>query len=423
LFELLSALCYQTSMMKDFFKVTELSKVLAFVTDFPPVRSETVPLSSANGRILAENLISDVNLPEFRRSTMDGFAVQAASTFGATEGNPAYLAVKGAVNMGERPDFSIGPGEAAKISTGGMLPEGADGVIMIEHTAIIDEQTIEAYRSAAPGQHVIEAGEDFKKDAKILLAGRQIRPQEVGLLAAFGKTSVKVYKKPIIGILSTGDEIVPIDQAPGPGEIRDINTYTLSGQVQEAGGISLPYGIARDDFEDLFNKCKQALAETDMVLISGGSSVGTRDFTIDVLSALPDPSIIVHGISISPGKPTILAKSGSKAIWGLPGHVVSAMIVFSKVVRPFVEHIGGVPGQAKIEPRVKGRLSRNLSSAQGRVDFVRVRLVEEGGVVWAHPVLGKSGLIHTMVKADGLIEIGINMEGLEKETEVDVYLM
>ena len=410
-------------MMKDFFNVTELSRVIKFVADFSPVESETVPISSAKGRILAEDLISDIDLPDFRRSTMDGFAVQAASTFGATEGNPAYLMVKGAVVMGEQPGFSIGPGEAAKISTGGMLPEGADGVIMVEHTAVIDEQTIEAYRSAAPGQHVIAAGEDFKKDAIILSVGRPIRPQEVGLLAAFGKTRVRVYKKPTIGIISTGDEIVPIDQTPGPGKIRDINTYTLSGLVQDAGGVSLPYGIAQDDFEGLFKKCEQALAETDMVLISGGSSVGTRDFTIDVLSALPDPSIMVHGISISPGKPTILAKSGSKAIWGLPGHVVSAMIVFAKVVRPFIEQIGGLAGQAKIEPKVKALLSRNLSSAQGRVDFIRVRLVEEGGALWAHPVLGKSGLIHTMVKADGLIEIGLNVEGLEKEAEVEVYLM
>jgi len=410
-------------MMKDFFKVTELSQVMSFVADFPPCKRETVSLSSANGRILAEDLISDISLPEFRRSTMDGFAVQAASTFGATEANPAYLAVKGAVGMGERPEFSIGPGEAAKISTGGMLPEGADGVVMIEHTAVIDAQTIEAYRSAAPGQHVIEAGEDFKKDAKILSAGRQIRPQEVGLLAALGKTSIKVYKKPIIGILSTGDEIVPVDQLPGLGEIRDINTYTLSGLVEDAGGLSRSYGIAKDDFEALFKKCNEALAETDMVMISGGSSVGTRDFTIDVISALPDPSIIVHGISISPGKPTILARSGSTAIWGLPGHVVSAMIVFKKVVRPFVEHIGGLAGPPKIEPKVNALLSRNLSSAQGRVDFIRVKLVEEKGVLWAHPVLGKSGLIHTMVKADGLIEIGINMEGLEKETEVEVYLL
>lgn len=409
--------------MKDFFKVTDLKKVLAYVSEFPCVDTEEIPTASANGRILAVDVISDVNLPDFMRSTMDGYAVQAASTFGASEGNPAYLSVKGTVSMAESPAFLIGPGEAAKISTGGMLPRGADSVVMVEHTASIDDKTIEAYRSAAPGQHVVEVGEDIKKNEPILFGGQRIRPQEAGLLAAFGKATVTVYKKPTIGIISTGDEVVPIDQKPGPGQVRDINTYTLAAQVQEAGGIPVTYGIVRDDFSDLLEKCSQAVSQTDMVMISGGSSVGVRDFSIDVLSSLPDPHLLVHGISISPGKPTILSKSGHKAIWGLPGHVVSAMIVFSKVVRPFIEHIGGFSRQYKFEPKRSALLSRNISSAQGRVDFIRVKLIEEKGTLWAHPILGKSGLIHTMVKADGLIEIGLNTEGLEKETEVEVHLL
>jgi molybdopterin molybdotransferase len=211
-----------------------------------------------------------------------------------------------------------------------------------------------------------------------------------------------------------------VDQVPGPGRIRDINTYTLAGLVASAGGVALPLGIVRDDPQDLRTKCVLALAQADMVLISGGSSVGTRDFTIEVLSGLPAAEILVHGIAISPGKPTILARVGQKPFWGLPGHVVSAMVVFEVVVRPFIEHQAGVAGGLRPQRQLPARLTRNLASAQGRTEFVRVRLIEQDGELWAQPVLGKSGLIHTMVQADGLVRIGQNTEGLEKGSPVAV---
>lgn len=406
--------------MKEFFKVTSLAQVFEYMSDFPLVGTEIVSLPETDGRILAADIVADVDLPDFTRSTMDGFAVQAASTFGASEGSPAYLTVKGSVAMGDRPVFAITTGEAARISTGGMLPEGADAVVMIEHTGEIDDTTIEVYRSVAPGQHVVEKGEDFGKEEIVLCCGQKIRPQEKGLLAAFGKETVEVYQKPVIGIISTGDEVVPVNEFPGSGQIRDINTYTIASLVIKAGGVPVTYGIARDEFEVLFEKGSQALAQCDMILISGGSSVGTRDFTIEALSALPDATILVHGISISPGKPTILAKVGPKAFWGLPGHVVSAMVVFTIAVQPFIENIGGLSPQEKSELKISALLSRNVSSAQGRIDFIRVRLTETKGVLWAEPVLGKSGLIHTMIKADGLIAIGENAEGLDKGAEVQV---
>lgn len=409
--------------MKEFFKVTNLKQVVEYADDFSPVETEEIDLHETFERILAVDIISDVNLPDFIRSTMDGYAVRGKSTFGASEGSPAYLTVKGHVTMGSRPTFSIGHGEAAKISTGGMLPDGADSVVMIEHTGEIDDITIEAYRSVAPGQHVIEAGEDIKKGKIILSCGQKLRPQETGLLSAFGKERVKVYKKPIIGIISTGDEVVEINETPGPGQIRNINTYTLSGLVQKTGGIPVSFGIVQDNFDDLFDKCSQALAKSDMALISGGSSVGARDFTIEVLSSLPDSKILAHGVSISPGKPTILARAGNKAFWGLPGHVVSAMIVFEVVVRPFIEKIAGLSDQHKRKEKIPAMLSRNISSAQGRIDYVRVRLIEKDGLLWAEPVLGKAGLINTMVKADGIIEIGINTEGLDKGSKVLVILL
>jgi molybdopterin molybdotransferase len=406
--------------MKEFFKVKDLETVLDYRTKFPRVEIEQVPLLETVGRVLAEDIIADDDLPDFPRAIVDGYAVQGASTFGSSEGNPAYLTVTGSIAMGESPGLTIGPGEAAQIATGGMLPLGADSVVMIEHTEAIDDTTLEVYRSVAPGQNMIAIGEDIKKQARVIKQGQTIRPQETGLLAALGKQTVAVYQKPVIGIISTGDEIIPVNETPSRGQIRDINTYTLSGLIDQAGAIAVAHGIIRDNFEKLFEKCKSALDRCHMILISGGSSVGARDFTVEVFSALPDAEILVHGISISPGKPTILAKVQNKAFWGMPGHVVSAMIVFARVVKPFIEHISGKSDGKREALRLQAKLSRNVASTQGRVDFIRVQLRLDGTQLWADPVLGKSGLISTMVKADGLIEIDINTEGLDKGAEVEV---
>ncbi|MCF8070248.1 MAG: molybdopterin molybdotransferase MoeA [Desulfobacterales bacterium] len=406
--------------MKDFFKVADLNQVLGHAAEFPVVETESVSLAETTGRILAQNILSDINIPGFTRSTMDGYAVCAVSTFGASEANPAYLTVKGAVEMGQAPDMTIGPGEAASIPTGGMLPDGADSVIMIEHTEKIDDTTIEIYKSVAPGGHVVEKGEDIKQGADVLSCGRQLRPQETGLLAALGKTSVNVFKKPKIAIISTGNEIISIDKKPEPGQIRDINSYSLSSLVETAGGQPVPYGIVTDNYDALFDACSTALKASDMLLISGGSSVGAHDYTVEVLSSLPDAGILAHGISISPGKPTILAVSQNKAVWGLPGHVVSAMVVFEMVVKPFIRRISGRSDFLKKGMPLPAILSRNISSAQGRMDYIRVRLTENGRDLLAEPILGKSGLINTMVQADGLIEIGTNTEGLNKGDKVNV---
>jgi molybdopterin molybdotransferase len=411
---------YWNNAMKEFFKVTDLQTVIEYRTKFPQVKTEEIPLVETVGRILAKDMVADDDLPDFPRSIVDGYAVRGASTFGSSESNPAYLTLSGSIAMGESPEIAVGPGEAAQIATGGMLPPGADSVVMIEHTEAIDDATIEVYRSVAPGQNMIAIGEDIKKHTAVLLKGQMIRPQEAGLLAAMGRQQVAVYQKPVIGIISTGDEIVPINETPSRGQIRDINTYTLSGLVHKAGAVAVSYGIVRDDYKILFEKCKLALEQCDMILISGGSSVGARDFTVDVLSALRDAKILVHGISISPGKPTILANVQNRAFWGMPGHVVSAMIVFSRVVKPFVEHLSGQAADQKKELRLQAKLSRNVASRQGRIDFIRVQLRLEEGRLWADPVLGKSGLISTMVNADGLIEIDINTEGLDKGALVEV---
>ena len=407
-------------MMKEFFKVISIDEAVGYRERFSPLQTETVSLVNSTGRILAGDIQSDIDLPDFARSIMDGFAVKGSSTFGASEGNPAYLNVKGSVAMGESTDLTVGPTEAVRISTGGMLPAGTDSVVMIEHTEAIDDDTIEVYRSVAPGQNMIEVGEDIKKAETALQGGRRIRPQEAGMLAALGIQEVPVFKKPTIGIISTGDEIVSVSQRPGPGQIRDINTYTLMGLVRDLDATGVSYGIVRDDYHDLQSVCTRAMSQCDMILVSGGSSVGARDFTIDVITAMPDSEILFHGVSISPGKPTILARVQDKAFWGLPGHVVSAMVVFSRIVKSFIHRISGLSDETEQKIRLRARLSRNLASAQGRVDFVRVRLIHEKDGLRAEPILGKSGLINTMVKADGLVAIGMNTEGLEKGTEIEV---
>ena len=318
------------------------------------------------------------------------------------------------------PDITVGPGEAVKIATGGMLPAGADAVVMVEHTEEVDDATIEVYKSVAPGQHVILAGEDYPAGAVVLQAGQKIRAAETGLLAAVGRESATVFRQPVISIISTGDEVIPTAQVPGPGQIRDINSYSLAGMVAAADCRPLPLGIVRDNFEDLRKACREALAQSDMVILSGGSSVGTRDFTIQVINSLPDSELLVHGISISPGKPTILASVDGKPVWGLPGHVVSAMVVFEKIVKPFINQIHGLADPFPKTRGIPARLARNVPSAQGRVDFIRVRLHMDNDTLRAEPLLGKSGLINTMVQADGLIEIDIDTEGLDKDTVVSV---
>jgi molybdopterin molybdotransferase len=408
--------------MSHFFKVKTLDEVLALTDRFLPTESETVDTSAAFSRILSQDVFAPRDMPGFRRATMDGFAVNAAATFGASESTPAWLEIQGTVLMGQVPDFELAPGRAARISTGGMLPRGADAVVMVEHTQAIDDTSVEIYKSVAPLQHVIDADEDFKAREVVLPAGTFVRPQEAGLAAGMGLSSLPVHRVPVVGIISTGDEIIPIDEDPLPGRVRDINSYSLSGFVAEAHARAVRYGIVKDDPDRLRAVCEKALSETDMVLISGGSSVGTRDYTVDVLSALPDTRILVHGMSVSPGKPTILAKSGTKPVWGLPGQVVSAMVVMKMVVIPFLNRIQGYR-TLKTLVRVPAKLTRNVASAQGRRDFIRVVLARAGDELTARPVLGKSGLIRTMVLADGLLDIGENLEGLEKDTWTRVILL
>ncbi len=407
-----------------FFKVKTTEEAFEIIDGFEHVGTASVPLERAFGRILCRDVVSPEDLPGFSRSSMDGYAVRAKDTFGATESLPAFLEVSGEVLMGQVPKAKVKPGQAVKISTGGMLPEGADGIVMIEYCHVLDEKTIEVSRALSPQENVIQFNDDIKKDALVLARGSVLRPQDLGAMAGLGLSEVPVYKKPRIAIISTGDEVIPVKQSPGPGQVRDINTHTLSAFCVQRGAEPLPLGLCGDDFERLRKLVEQGLREADSVWISGGSSVGTRDLTVKVFESFDPMEILVHGISISPGKPTIIAKSGPHAIFGLPGHTASAMVVAEVFLAPFLARLAGRGNPFQGGHRtIEAKLSRNIESASGRDDFIRIRLIEADGGWVAEPIYGKSGLISTLVEADGLVRVDRNTEGLYENQMVQVLIL
>lgn len=410
--------------MNDFFKLISPAEFVGLFSGFVPLAAETVALTEARGRVLAETLISQEALPPFSRSTMDGFAVRAADTFGCSESETALLTVIGEIAMGTSGQtLTLKPGQAAKIWTGGELPHKADAVVMVEYTQPFDQDTVAIFRPVAPGENVIQAGEDYAAGTAILEAGNRLRPQDMGVLSGLGITAVPVYRRPRVAILSTGDELVPADQTPPPGKIRDINSTTLAALVEEAGGTPLPLGICTDDFERMLALCTKAIDQADVLLLSGGSSVGQRDFTQRVFAAIPGSELLVHGVSVRPGKPTILARMGNNALFGLPGHVASALVVFTCFVRPLLRQYSG-QGATLGLTTIKVITAQQIPSVIGREDYVRVRLIpQEGGAPpLATPVYGKSGLLNPLVRADGLLPVGRDVEGLDKGTEALVLL-
>jgi len=406
-----------------FFKVKTPDEVRSILGEIAnPLPAETVNIEISLGRVLAEDVKSPVDLPGFDRAIMDGFAVRAQDTFGASPGAPAYLRLAGEVKIGEAASVKPSPGEAVRVSTGSMMPEGANAVVMVEYTDFLDDETIEVVRAVAPGDYVVGKTEDLHEGEIMLRRGHVIRPQDVGALAGVGITSLRVSRQPRVAIISSGDEIIPPDGTPQVGQIRDINSYSLACLADQAGAIPLRMGIVRDDFESLRSRLAEGLEKADIALISGGSSVGTRDVTLDVIRSFDGAEILVHGISVRPGKPTIIAKVADKYLFGLPGNPVSVMVTFDLFVGVLIKLLAGVR-RPVWEPRyVKAKLSRNISSAPGREDYIGVRLIESTGDMLAEPVLGRSALISTMVKADGLIRIPLESEGLEAGAEVDVVI-
>jgi molybdopterin molybdotransferase len=409
----------------EFFRLQTRQEVLALYDRFGPVGVEEVDLADCCGRVLAAPITAPEDVPGFLRATMDGYAVRAQDTFGASVGAPQYLEIKGEVPMGIAPTRGVGGGETLRVATGAMLPPGADAVVMIEYTAEHPDGTMEVRRAVAPGENVLQPGEDVARGEPLFPAGRRLRPQEIGLLAALGIRRLAAYKNPRVAIISSGDEIVPLYEKPRPGQVRDSNAYLAAAQVAEWGGLPLMHGIIPDDFDALRQTLAAALIAADLILISGGSSVGVRDLTLTAIQDLPGSEILVHGVALRPGKPTILAALGPtppKPLMGLPGHPASAAVVMEVLGRPLLSRLAGASHQSPWERRVAAVLSRNLAGASGREDFVRVRLRREDATLWADPVLGPSGLLSPLVKSDGLVMIPLGVEGLFKGEEVAVQL-
>ena len=392
---------------------------------FPRLSSERIPLDDSLSRRLSEDVVAFEDLPEQSRSTVDGYAVRAEDTFGASDAIPALLEVIEPVTMGTIPPFTLSSGQAAPIPTGGFLPQGADAVVMVEYTNPAGANSVEVMRPVTLLSNVLGKGEDSQAGDPLITKGEQLRFQEIGYLAASGFSEVPVYGKPKIGILSSGDEVVPIDQKPSPGQIRDANGHALAALVRKVGADPILFDIIPDKAEKLQEALLSALSQCDVIVISGGSSVGTRDVMKDAVSSLDDTEILAHGLTIRPGKPTLLAQRNDKAIFGLPGHPVSALIVAQVFLAPFLNYLQG--DELRKGPqgrRIHAILNSAIHSTIGLEEYMRIKIEENAdGTCKAYPVYGKSGMLSTLVKADGILVIPLSMEGYSKGENVTVTLL
>lgn len=379
---------------------------------------EKAPLACAVGRVLRADVLAPEDVPGFLRSSVDGYAVRAGDTFGCSDSIPALLIKKGEVEMGQPAGFVLSPGECAYVPTGGQIPDGADAMVMIEYTESYGDDTVGILKAAAPGGHCVFRGDDVKAGQAVFAAGRRLRPHDIGTLAAMGITEVTVAKKPLVGILSTGNELVPPDQTPAMGQMRDVNGPLLAAAAEEAGADVKSYGICPDDPAVMTKTIERIATECDMVLLSGGTSVGMRDAAARAIEALG--RILVHGVAIKPGKPTILGEIGGKPVFGMPGHPVAAYFIFRLFTRPLISALLGM--EEAPEPSVSARLTEAIPSNHGREECVAVTLQTEGATLLARPIMGKSGLITLLSGADGYLRIPRDAEGLGKGQEVKVLL-
>jgi molybdopterin molybdotransferase len=381
-------------------------------------------IAESLGMVCAEDIVATEDLPAFARSTVDGYAVRAEDTFGATETMPAYLNLSQEIFMGEPADFTLADDTANKIPTGGMLSVRADAVVMFEHVQIIDGKMIEVMKSVAPGENVIQAGEDVKRGEVLVSKGHRIRPADISASAGIGVTQVMVFEKPVVSIISTGDEIVPADQRPSMGQIRDTNSYVIAGMVTQANGVPKRKGIFKDDYKTIRDAVEYAMKDSDAIAVSGGTSVGTKDMIARIIEDIGNPGILFHGVSLKPGKPMIGGVMNSIPIFGLPGHPAAVSVCMDIFIRPVLNALCGLEERRveQLKGIVRARLSRNVSSSQGREEHIRAVIEEREDGLWAVPLLGKSGLLRTLVHADGTFVIPVNVNGIEKGDTVDVRL-
>jgi molybdopterin molybdotransferase len=401
---------------REFFTTRTVAAALRDLPGRAVTGEETVPLDEACGRVPSRDVTAPQPLPGFARSTVDGFAVRAADTYGASEGLPSYLEIVGAVLMGAAPEVTVATGRAAAMPTGGPLPPGADAVVMVEHTQETMPGSIEVLRPVAPGEGVVRADEDVAVGAVLAPAGRPLRAQDLGLLAAAGVTGVPVRRRPRVAVVATGDEVVtPGTAVLQPGQVRDATSSALAALVREAGGDPTLVGPVRDEPGALAGVLRGLLGHCDVVVVSAGSSVGARDETAAAVSTLGEPGVLWHGLALRPGKPALLADCAGVPVLGLPGNPLSALVVFRLVGMPLVRRVAGVTA-ATPEPTVRAILARAVPSAAGRLDVVQVQL--SGGV--AEPVFGASALLSVLTRADGYLLVPEPATGLDAGAEVEV---
>ena len=382
-----------------------------------PRVTQQAPLLDAAGRLLARDVVSTVDLPGFARSTMDGYAVRAADTFGASDSLPALLAMAGEVHMGEIAQVDLPRHSCVRVATGSMLPAGVDAVVMVELTEELDDTTMAILRPVAPGENVVAADEDVARGEVLLTGGRLLREHDIAALAAVGMLDVEVSVGPRVGIISTGDELVDVDAMPSLGQVRDMNSYALHAAARLAGARPEILGIVRDDYASLAQAMRDALPRVDMLIVSGGSSIGVRDFAREAIDSLGKPGVLVHGVAVKPGKPTIIAVADGIPIFGLPGHPVACLTVFRLLVEPAIARwMGG----KLVRRELSARIGANVASAAGREEYVSVRIVRRNGETWADPIFSKSALISGLASADGTIRIPAGTEGIQKGDAVTV---
>jgi len=416
--------------MHDPWKLIAADEARRHLLAVPPVSGvERVPLRAAAGRVLAEPLVAPHDLPPEARSAMDGYAVRASDL--TLPGDDGALPVTGAVVAGTVLGRPLGAGEIVSIATGAVVPEGADTVVMVEHTQPVAGAAVEdgyvtpggrvrVTKAPSPGANVVPSGEDVRAGAVLLARGRRLGARDLSALATFGWATVPVFRRPRLAVLTTGSEICPVEQEPGPGQVRDSNEYILAAEIEAAGGEVAWGGVVPDDYERLRETVARLVAENDGVILSGGSSIGPKDLTGRVLATLGSPGIIFHGIDIRPGKPTVLARAGDKPIIGMPGFPTSSMVVFEAFIRPLVARLCGETVSDAWPAATRARLARPYTKPPSREDYLRVRLEARDGDLWAEVVPGGSSAISNVIFSDGLARIPAGISQVDAGAAVDV---
>lgn len=383
------------------------------------IESEKINIIDSLGKVLSSDIISEFNVPDFNRSTVDGYAIRNSDSHGCSDSMPSFLNLVGEVEMGCIAKESISSGNAIYVPTGGMMPEGADAVIMIEYVEKLDENTIAIHKPVSIGENIVYKGDDIKNGQIVLNKGKKVTYQDIGVLAALGIKEVDVYKGIKFYIISTGDEIIDIGEELKFGKIRDINGYAIHGLISKLGGTVVNKVIVKDDYNLLREEVRNGIEDSDIILISGGSSVGVRDFTHDVINSFDGQGILVHGVALKPGKPTILGECCNKPVFGLPGHPVSALLVFKIFVEYLVSELLNIKDN---NYSINAVIDSNLHSSPGKQTYQMVSIEERDEKYYAIPNFGKSSMITLLSKSCGYVILDGDNEGLYKGQEVKVHL-